>query len=59
MMTIRNVAQHRGVSDSMIRSIDKKYLQKTFCKPLLRDLEIIVIDEIYVGKNHKFFTFIS
>jgi transposase len=42
----------------MIRSIDKKYLQKNFCKPRLRDLEIIAIDEIYVGKKHKFFTIV-
>ena len=54
MMTICDVARYVGVSDTMIRSIDKKYLQKTFCKPRLRDLEIIAIDEIYVGKKHKF-----
>jgi transposase len=58
MMTIRDVARYVGVSDTMIRSIDKKYLQKTFCKPRLRDLEIIAIDEIYVGKKHKFFTIV-
>ena len=58
MMTIRDVARYVGVSDTMIRSIDKKYLQKKFCKPRLRDLEIIAIDEIYVGKKHKFFTIV-
>ena len=58
MMTIRDVARYVGVSDTMIRSIDKKYLQKNFCKPRLRDLEIIAIDEIYVGKKHKFFTIV-
>lgn len=58
MMTICDVARYVGVSDTMIRSIDKKYLQKTFCKPRLRDLEIIAIDEIYVGKKHKFFTIV-
>lgn len=58
MMTIRDVARYVGVSDTMIRSIDKKYLQKNFCKPRLRDLEIIAIDEIYVGKKNKFFTIV-
>jgi transposase len=58
MMTIRDVARYVGVSDTMIRSIDKKYLQKNFCKPRLRDLEIIAIDEIYVGKKHNFFTIV-
>ena len=57
-MTIRDVARSMGVSDTMIRSIDKKYLQQKFCKPRLRDLEIIAIDEIYVGKKHKFFTIV-
>ena len=58
MMTIRDVARYMGVSDTMIRSIDKKYLQQKFCKPRLRDLEIIAIDEIYVGKKNKFFTIV-
>ena len=58
MMTIRDVARYVGVSDTMIRSIDRKYLQKNFCKPRLRDLEIIAIDEIYVGKKNKFFTIV-
>lgn len=58
MMTIRDVSRYMGVSDTMIRSIDKKYLQQKFCKPRLRDLEIIAIDEIYVGKKHKFFTIV-
>src|SRR5882672_7184966 len=40
MMTTRDVATYLGVSDTMIRSIDKKYLQKNFSKPRLRDLEI-------------------
>ena len=58
MMTIRDVAQYVGVSETMIRSIDKKYLERTFSKPRLRDLEIIAIDEIYVGKTNKFFTIV-
>lgn len=42
----------------MVRGIDKSYLQKTFGKPGLRDLEVIAIDEIYVGKKNKFFTIV-
>ena len=38
----------------MIRSIDKKYLQQNFGKPRLRDLKIIAIDEIDVGRRHQF-----
>lgn len=52
MMSIRDVVRYMGVSDTMIQSIDKKYLQQKFGKPRLRDLEIMAIDEIYVGKKH-------
>jgi transposase len=58
MMTIRDVARYLGVSDTMIRSIDKKYLQKNFGKPRLRELKIIAIDEIYVGRKQKFLTIV-
>jgi len=58
MMTIFDVAQYLGVSETMIRSIDKKYLQKNFGKPRLRDLEIMAIDEIYVGRTQKFLTIV-
>ena len=58
MMTIKDVAVYVGVSDTMIRSIDKKYLDRKFGKPRLRHLEVIAIDEIYVGKKNKYFTIV-
>ncbi|MEI6538572.1 MAG: ISL3 family transposase [Planctomycetota bacterium] len=58
MMTIKDVAHYVGVSDTMIRGIDKKYLNRKFGKPRLRYLEIIAIDEIYVGTKNKFFTIV-
>ena len=58
MMTTLDVSRYLGVSDTMIRSIDKKYLQKKVGKPRLRDLEIIAIDEIYVGRRNKFLTIV-
>lgn len=58
MMTIRDVARYLGVSDTMIRGIDKKHLQRKFSKPRLRDLKIIAIDEIYVGRQQKFLTIV-
>ena len=57
-MTIRDVARYLGVREAMVRGIDKVYLQKTSSKPRLRDLEVIAIDEIYVGKKNKFFTIV-
>ena len=58
MMTIRDVARSLGVSDTMIRSLDKKHLQKNFGKPRLRDVEVLAIDEIHVGRRKKFLTIV-
>ena len=58
MMTIADVARYLGVSTTMIRSIDKIYLQKNFGRPRLRDLEIMAIDEIYVGHKQKYLTIV-
>lgn len=58
MMTIRDVAHYLGVGEGMVRGIDKSYLQRTFGKPRLRDLEVIAIDEIYVGTKNKYFTIV-
>ena len=53
MMTIQDVARYLGVSETMSRSIDKKYLQQNFGTPRLRDLKIMAIDEISVGRRHQ------
>ena len=58
MMTILDVSRYLGVSETMIRSIDKKYLSKRFGRPRLRDLKILAIDEIYIGRTHKFLTIV-
>jgi transposase len=57
MMTIRDVARYVGVGEGMIRGIDKKYLEKHFSKPRLKDLEVIAIDELNVGRN-RFLTIV-
>lgn len=53
MMKIRDVAEWMGVSEGMIRSIDKSWLTKRFGKPRLRAPEVIAIDEIYAGKRNS------
>ena len=58
MMTIKDVARYLGVSETMIRGIDKKYLKTRFGKPRLRDLKAIAIDEIYTGKSQKYLTIV-
>ena len=55
-MTIQDVARYLGLSETILCSIDKKCLQKNFGKPSLRDLKILAIDEISVGRRHQFLT---
>ncbi len=50
-MTIYDVSKHLGLSWDLIKSIQKKYLEKKYNLPNLKDLERIAIDEIYVGKR--------
>ncbi len=55
-MTILDVAIHLGVSWDVIKDIQKRYLKKHFGRPKLRHLERIAIDEISIGKRHKYLT---
>lgn len=50
-MTIVDVSRHLALSWDIIKSIQKRYLQKKYAKPDLKRLKQIAIDEIYVGKN--------
>lgn len=55
-MTIRDVARHLKVSWDTIKEIQKQHLQRHFSKPRLRKLRQIAIDEIAVGKGHRYLT---
>jgi transposase len=55
-MTIQDVARHLGVSWDTIKDIQKQDLQRHFSKPRLRKLRQIAIDEIAVGKGHRYLT---
>jgi transposase len=55
-MTISDVARHLGVSWDTIKDIQKQDLQRHFSKPRLRRLRHIAIDEIAVGKGHRYLT---
>ncbi len=50
-MTISDVAKHLGLSWDLIKSIQKRHLEKKYRNPNLRRLKRIAIDEIYVGKR--------
>ena len=55
-MTILDVALHLGVSWDVVKDIQKRYLKKHFGKPKLKHLKRIAIDEISIGKRHKYLT---
>jgi transposase len=50
-MTISDVSKHLSLSWDVIKSIQKRYLQKKYSRPNLNELNQIAIDEIYIGKR--------
>jgi transposase len=56
--TILDAARHLDVSWDIIKDIQKRNLQRRFGKPKLKDLKEIAIDEVAVGKGHKYFTLV-
>lgn len=56
--TIQDAARHLNVSWDIIKDIQKRNLQRRFSKPRLKDLLEIAIDEVAVGKGHKYFTLV-
>jgi len=55
-MTIKDVANHLGVSWDVVKDIQKRYLTKHYSRPKLKDLKLIAIDEISIGKGHRYLT---
>ena len=55
-MTILDVAMHLRVSWDIVKDIQKRNLNKHFAKPKLKHLRQIAIDEISVGKGHRYLT---
>lgn len=56
--TIQDTARHLGVSWDIIKDIQKRNLQRRFGKPKLKNLKEIAIDEVAVGKGHRYFTLV-
>jgi len=57
-MTIKDVAQHLNVSWDVIKDIQKRNLSRRFSRPKLKKLRQIAIDEITVGKGHRYLTIV-
>lgn len=55
-MTIQDVARHLQVSWDTIKEIQSVDLQRRFGKPRLSKLRQIAIDEIAIGKGHRYLT---
>jgi transposase len=52
-MTVQDVSGLFRISWGTIKNIDKEYLQKHYSKPVLKDVEMIAIDEFAVQKGLK------
>jgi len=57
-MTIKDVARHLRVSWDVIKEIQKADLQRRFGTPKLKRLRQIAIDEISLGKGHRYLTIV-
>ena len=55
-MTIKDVAEHLTVSWDVIKDIQKRDLGRRFARPKLKHLRQIAIDEISIGKGHRYLT---
>lgn len=56
--TIQDTARHLDVSWDIVKDIQKRNLQRRFAKPKLKKLKEIAIDEVAVGKGHRYFTLV-
>ncbi len=55
-MTMWDVAQHLGVSWNLVKALVKEDLERRFARPRLKDLRLLAIDEISIGRGHRYLT---
>jgi len=55
-MTILDVSRHLKVSWDVIKDIQKRYLAKKYNRPRLKHVTRIAIDEISIGRGHRYLT---
>ena len=58
LMTIQDVADHLLIGWDTIKEIQSKNLRRRFGKPKLHKLKQIAIDEINIGKGHRYLTIV-
>jgi len=54
--TVKDVALHLGVGWDTIKNIQKRCLRRRYGKPRLKGLRQIAIDELSIGKGHRYIT---
>ena len=57
-MTPQDVSFHLGISWDVANDIQKRRLGRRFARPKLKRLKQIAIDEIHLGKKHRFITLV-
>lgn len=57
-MTPADVARHLGISWDLANEIQKRRLGRKFARPKLKKLKRIAIDEVHLGKRHRFVTLV-
>lgn len=55
-MTMQDVAEHLGVSWNLVKDLLKEALRRRFGRPPLKDLRLLAIDEISIGRGHRYLT---
>lgn len=58
VMTIKDISHFLGVSTTMVKDIEKRYLKTHYSKPRLKHLKVIAIDEISIRKGHTYLTIV-
>lgn len=57
-MTPQDVSRHLGISWDLANDIQKRRLGRRFGRPKLKGLKRIAIDEIHLGKRHRYITLV-
>ena len=55
-MTIQDVADHLQVTWDLIKEVQREHLLRHYQKPKLKQVREIAIDEISIGKGHRYLT---
>ena len=58
VMTLSDLAVMTRLSWDTVKSITKSYLARDYGKPALRGVRYLGIDEIYLGKQQRFYTIV-